>query len=521
MYLKKKFLTIIQFFTIFFFPLAINQYYANQGLFPMESFAYYDIPFRILKGDVPFLDFWVVSGIFIDYIQSLFVFFLGKSFQVYVLHASLFNSFLTLLTFYFLKKINVDKKLAFYFSLLFCVVAYPSSGTLYVDHHASLLCLAAIYFFIIFFLYEKKKNLFISLLILSFSFLTKAVPAAYVGLIILLFFFIKIINEKKFFYIKDLFFYSLSIFVLIIFFMLFFGIPVKDFVVQYLLFPITIGKERYLNDIINFGNLNTYKFIFIPFVVSLFLVFKKNENIKKLFMLKLMILIFLSFILAMYLHQVLTKNQEFIFFVIPILMSLIILQLRFFSFSNKKVLNLILIIFCSLVILKYHLRFNENRKFHELENINLEKSLEASMISPNFKGLRWITSEYPDNPEVEINNINNILNFLKQEDLDKSMLITNYPFFSSLLDRNINTPGRWFVENGGVYPIKKNNIYFSNYKNFLIKLIDRKKINKIYIISPIRKEVIFRYINIDCFFLLDKIENLKIFALKSNNCNLN
>lgn len=303
--------------------------------------------------------------------------------------------------------------------------------------------------------------------------------------------------------------------------MLFFGIPVKDFVVQYLLFPITIGKERYLNDIINFGNLNTYKFIFIPFVVSLFLVFKKNENIKKLFMLKLMILIFLFFILAMYLHQVLTKNQEFIFFVIPILISLIILQLRFFSFSNKKVLNFILIIFCSLVILKYHLRFNENRKFHELENINLEKSLEASMISPNFKGLRWITSEYLDNPEVEINNINNILNFLKQEDLDKSMLITNYPFFSSLLDRNINTPGRWFVENGGVYPIKKNNIYFSNYKNFLIKLIDRKKINKIYIISPIRKEVIFRYINIDCFFLLDKIENLKIFALKSNNCNLN
>ena len=195
MYLKKKFLTIIQFFTIFFFPLAINQYYANQGLFPMESFAYYDIPFRILKGDVPFLDFWVVSGIFIDYIQSLFVFFLGKSFQVYVLHASLFNSFLTLLTFYFLKKINVDKKLALYFSLLFCVVAYPSSGTLYVDHHASLLCLAAIYFFIIFFLYEKKKNLFISLLILSFSFLTKAVPAAYVGLILLLFFCIKIINE--------------------------------------------------------------------------------------------------------------------------------------------------------------------------------------------------------------------------------------------------------------------------------------------------------------------------------------
>ena len=37
-----------------FISFFINQYYAMQGAFPIESFAHYDISLRILSGDVPF-----------------------------------------------------------------------------------------------------------------------------------------------------------------------------------------------------------------------------------------------------------------------------------------------------------------------------------------------------------------------------------------------------------------------------------------------------------------------------------
>ena len=57
---------------IFLFSLLINQYYANKGAFPIESFAHFDIAFRILQGDIPFQDYWLVSGLFIDYTQALF-----------------------------------------------------------------------------------------------------------------------------------------------------------------------------------------------------------------------------------------------------------------------------------------------------------------------------------------------------------------------------------------------------------------------------------------------------------------
>ena len=57
---------------IFLFALLINQHYANKGAFPIDSFAHFDIAFRILQGDIPFQDYWLVSGLLIDYIQAFF-----------------------------------------------------------------------------------------------------------------------------------------------------------------------------------------------------------------------------------------------------------------------------------------------------------------------------------------------------------------------------------------------------------------------------------------------------------------
>ena len=81
------------------FSLSINQYYGNRGIFPTDSFSHFDTGFRILLGEQPFRDYWIVSGPFVDYIQAFIFYLLGVSWQTYVFHASIINAILTILTF--------------------------------------------------------------------------------------------------------------------------------------------------------------------------------------------------------------------------------------------------------------------------------------------------------------------------------------------------------------------------------------------------------------------------------------
>ena len=90
-------------FILFFFSIAINQYYGNKGVFPMDSFHFFDSGFKVLNGEVPFIDYWLVKGPLLDYIQAIFFYFFGVSWQSYVLHASFINAILTISTFIVLK----------------------------------------------------------------------------------------------------------------------------------------------------------------------------------------------------------------------------------------------------------------------------------------------------------------------------------------------------------------------------------------------------------------------------------
>ena len=80
------------------FSLLINQYYGNKGVFPIDSFSHFDTGFRILLGEYPFKDYWVISGPFVDYLQSIFFYFFGVNWQAYVLHASVINILVALAT---------------------------------------------------------------------------------------------------------------------------------------------------------------------------------------------------------------------------------------------------------------------------------------------------------------------------------------------------------------------------------------------------------------------------------------
>ena len=72
------------------FSVIINQYYGNKGIFPIDSFHFFDSGYRILNGEVPFLDYWVVKGPLLDYLQAGFFYIFGENWQAYVFHASFF-----------------------------------------------------------------------------------------------------------------------------------------------------------------------------------------------------------------------------------------------------------------------------------------------------------------------------------------------------------------------------------------------------------------------------------------------
>ena len=149
---KKNFLIIF----LFFFALLINQYYGNRGIFPADSFAHFDTGFRILLGEYPFRDYWIVSGPIVDYFQAIFFYLFGANWQIYVFHASLFNGFLSLATFIVLRNFKLNIYYSFIYSLFFSILAYPVSGTPFVDHHSAFFSLLGIYSLILGIKTEQK-----------------------------------------------------------------------------------------------------------------------------------------------------------------------------------------------------------------------------------------------------------------------------------------------------------------------------------------------------------------------------
>ena len=87
-------------FCLFFFSFAINFYSANKGVLPIDTFLHYDSSSNILKGNIPIRDFWIVHGLTLDYMQAFFNVF-GVNWLSYIIHSSIFNVIITIVTFKF------------------------------------------------------------------------------------------------------------------------------------------------------------------------------------------------------------------------------------------------------------------------------------------------------------------------------------------------------------------------------------------------------------------------------------
>ena len=520
MQLKKliqNYKNLISVFLLGAFSFFINYHYGFIGIMPMDNTVLFNGGFRVLKGYVPFTDYWLVTGPLLDYLNALFFKFLGLSWSTFILHSSAVNVLITIASYFLFINLDLTNKFSFFYALQISILFYPVVGTPFVDHHSTFFLIIAFYLLI---LAIKKSNhnyyIFIPIM-LVLSFLSKQTPAVY-GVIAL--FFLILIHgyyEKK--NLRKIINNSIiGSFLSLIFLILFFWftkINLSNFIEQYLLFASSIGNERLSNYDFNIINeIDNYKFIylFIFFLLYLFVLSQRKNflNLKAGFI--ILVSITLSIILIF--HQMITLNQNYIFFLVPFLAAI------FHSFFNKKFMNQYLLIFtisvCIFSVTKYHLRFNEERKFNELENIDISKAVDAATLDEKLKGLKWITYLNPDDPDREIKSLKEVLQILKS-DIDQKILITEYQVIAPILESYDNSPNQWHHPSVS-FPLKGNK-YFEIYKNYFIKKIKENKIQTVYETREDDFTILELVLNPNCFF--NKKERVSAMLIKmrlNQNC---
>ena len=473
------------------FSLLINQYFANRGAFPIDSFMIFDSGYNILSGNHPFKDYWSITGPFVDYIQSLFFLVFGINWASYALHASVLNMGLTLFSYYYFLNIGLKNFYAFIYSLGVAVLAYPSIGTPFIDHHSVIFCIMAC--FSVSLAIRSKKNLFwlLTPIFITFSFFSKQIPSPYFILLFSViisihFYNIKSINKNI---LLNLFFGSLISISLVFGVFLINKIPINNFLIQYILYPFSLGSERVDKLNIDFKNLiSQFKYIYLalaPLAVCTFhLLILKEKNLAKKIELNISLLFLVSVAILIY-CQLLTKNQVLIFFLIPISAAYSHAYVIKY-FNNKYIVYLILVIFI-FTTAKYHIRFNQNRKFIELANADFSLAEDATQLDKRLYGLKWITPHYSEKPLDEIYLLIDAKNILSQEKKEK-IIITDYQFFSSMLSNKFASPNKWYDDLS--VPPKKNK-YYDVYKNFFLDKIKNYKIKNLFFIGKNKSTIYF------------------------------
>ena len=487
-------------FLLLLLSVFVNSYYGSIGVFPIDSFAFFDSAYSINHGMSPFRDYWVMSGPIIDLIQSIFFDIFGTSWSVYLLHSSLVSAFFSLLTYFFLKDLGLESYQSLFYAVLVSILAYPGVGVPFPDHHSLIFSIIGFYF--LYFATKSKKYIYWFILPIPFfiAFFSKQVPAAYffsILILFLIFYFLKKENLKQ---LIVLFISSIILIFLLLLYFYYNKIFIQDFVIQYFLFPQTIGQHRIDNLNLDFylhKLVNDFKFISFAVLVYLVVTIKKylinGINFKLINILNY--ILFLSIIFISITHQILTKNQNFIFFLIPIVLGITHSELL----KEKKKYNFFinfLLILSLFVTLKYHLRYNVDRKFMELANIDKSRFQRGEKLSANLKGLKWITPQFSDNVEEEIELLRSSINYLKNS-VQKKIILTEYQFILTEINHKIYSPNRWYSTDGVSYPLRDNK-YFDYYKNFYKAALSRNKIEVIFTIKPLNLENIHFLFNKNC-----------------------
>lgn len=500
------------------FSFFINFYYSKLGSFPIDTFLHFDSAYRISIGELPIRDYWIVSGLTVDFIQSLFFKIFGVNWFALSFHASIFNLLIAITIYFFFLNLKINKCKAFIISLSFATLSYSISGTPFVDLHATFFLLVAT-LILMQNLDSQKKYLWILITVLFFlSFFSKQVPAAYAVILyflILLPYFIKKNNFKN---IYIMFVTSIIILCFIAIILAINEIDFKSFYIQYLDYPKSIGGSRFLT-ISYLDFFSKFKFIIVPILFLSILKFKKiKKNKMNYFSNEITAyLVFLILIIILIFHQIMTKNQIFIYFLIPIIFGLLESEINQKKIKFKKYLSIFLICILGFITIKYHLRFNENRKFHELSKIQLNETSDASKIHKSLNGLKWKNPTFNGRTSKEIAILNKVQKKLNYDFQSEVMVITHYLFLDAITKKSLNYPNKTFTTDGASVPVPGNK-HYNFYKSFLLNKIKKKNIKKILFLKNenINQSIISNYVKSKCYDVSED-EIFYIFNLKCLN----
>ena len=489
----KEFPTILG---IIIYASFINWLSGRIGIIPIDSFGFLDTGFSILKNKLPIRDFWIFTGLLVDYMEAFFLLLFGNNWSSHILHASSMNVIASLSLYYFLRKINFDIKFSVFYTISFATLCYPVSGTPFAYIHAYIFSLITI--FILFLAIKNRHNStwFLLPIFCFLAFASMQTPSAYIIFLVIIFSLLYFLKEKK---IDNLKYFIFGSCFCILFFSLYLIVtktPFENFLYQYIFFPLTIGEGRLsssetaylgLMDQLNikriFGEFKFIHIFLIPLVILTIKNFKKNN-----FNLNILNLIIISTTVAFIFNQLLTANQIFIFSLIPILAAVLHLNILKFNLSSKVIWVVIFIVLFATI--KFHLRYNIERKFHDLEYIDKSIAVDASAIHQNLKGLQWI-NRFNLNPENEINTIKKALKIIDNDKREK-VLITHYQFVSTILNEDLNILNRWYLWDNNTHPTE-NHKHFEFYKNMINKNLTKNKIQVIYLLGQ-DNEILFKNI---------------------------
>ena len=166
------------------------------------------------------------------------------------------------------------------------------------------------------------------------------------------------------------------------------------------------------------------------------------------------------------------------------------------SIKFKNIIVAILISSTFLLTVKYHLRFNEERKMLNLVKKSLENSIDAEFIHPSLKGLKWVTFEYYKNPKIEMSIIKDSMSIIDQ-DKSRKMMLSGYLFLSSVINENLINPSRWPSMKDASNP-SKDHYYYEIYKKFVKDLIILKRIETLYSTEDNQDDIIIEIFAENC-----------------------
>lgn len=184
MQLRSSLIRLLPYFVIFVFGVAFNQYYGYLGYMPLDQSIVYNGGWRILNGQIPYVDFWVPYGLTPILIQAAIFRSIGVTWTNYVLHASLLNAFFATCVMFAGIRLGLKLPIAVVYALIAALIAYPPMGTPFVDQHAAIIS-SLVFLVVVLGITEPDKRrvwwwLAPPLSILAF--LSKQVPSIYVVL---------------------------------------------------------------------------------------------------------------------------------------------------------------------------------------------------------------------------------------------------------------------------------------------------------------------------------------------------